>query len=339
MHKGIPKLKTLETFIQINASPQTVWSILDDLQRYSEWNALVPELSGLTIVGQQVVGRLVQPNTPEIPLSPVLTNIVGARELRWISVVPGDEGFSAEHYFILSLNKDGGTDLVHNEDFDGPAIAFMWDNIDTNGRDGYNQMNVDLKARAEAFGEADISLHPAVDGGVSSASSQEELKLHCKCDHDQIEVSLSRAITHNHLCGCSQCWKPDGALLAQTAVVPRGALQVSANEHKLCSPDASQKILRHACSECGVHMFGRVEDEHHHFFGLEFVHPELASEPVAAPEFAGFVSSLIESGTSPSKMEAIRKKLKGSGIEPFDAFSSELMDLIAWHKVKLKNTM
>jgi hypothetical protein len=95
----------------MDAAPQTVWSILDDIARYPEWNSLVRELHGLTIMGETVTGRMVLQNTPEIQLEPVLTRIVGGRELRWITTVPGEKGFTAEHYFILTPTANGGTHL------------------------------------------------------------------------------------------------------------------------------------------------------------------------------------------------------------------------------------
>jgi S-(hydroxymethyl)glutathione synthase len=141
---------------------------------------------------------------------------------------------------------------------------------------------------------------------------------------------------HNHLCGCSKCWKPAGALFAQVAVVPAGTLHVTANAEKLRVIDPSQSIRRHACRDCGVHLFGRVDDVDHHFYGVDFLHPELAIEAeVPPPEFAGFTSSLIEAGENPSHMKAIRKRLSELGVPPYDAFSPELMDIIAWHKVKI----
>ena len=328
-------MKTLETVIDIDASPQTVWSIMDDLERYPEWNALVPELKGRTTVGEVVEGKLVQPNTPVLPLAPTLTRIVGARELRWITVVPGDEGFSAEHYFFLTPTSEGGTHLVHNEDFDGPAIAFMWDGIDTNGRQAYNQMNVDLKARAEAAKAAPVNLHPAVDSGKATLHSDALRTLRCHCANDAVVVELAVPLLHNHLCGCSKCWKPEGASFAMTAVVPSGAMKVVEHGEKLTIVDPGQSIQRHACTACGVHMVGRVPDSDHHFYGLEFVHPELSSAPAPVPEFAGFVSSIIEAGANPSEMEAVRGRLGKLGIAAYDAFSSELMDIIAWHKVKI----
>ena len=53
------------------------------------------------------------------------------------------------------------------------------------------------------------------------------------------------------------------------------------------------------------------------------------------PEFAGFVSSLIETGTSPSLMEAIRGRLAALRIPAYDAFLPEIMDLIGWHRRKI----
>ena len=46
------------------------------------------------------------------------------------------------------------------------------------------------------------------------------------------------------------------------------------------------------------------------------------------------MNSLIETGTSPSLMEAIRGRLAALRIPAYDAFSPEIMDPIAWHRRK-----
>ena len=334
-------MKTLKTEVTIDALPQTVWSILDDLEKYPEWNSLLPELRGRTTVGSIVKGRLVQPNMPVIPLSPTLTRIVGARELRWMSIVPGEQGFSAEHYFELQPSEDGGTHLVHNETFDGPGVSQLWPAVEANGAPAYRQMNMALKARAEARANSPVRLHPSVDAGLSSVQKiADNASIRCRCPERQVEILLTVNWSHNHLCGCSKCWKPTGAAFAQIAVVPRDALMIAHNEAKLAIIDSKQSIQRHACRECGVHMFGRVEDTNHHFFGVDFIHPELAvDQPCEAPEFAGFVSSIIGSGADPSMMQAVRTRLKALRIPAYDVFSPELMDIIEWHKVKLANSI
>lgn len=82
-------------------------------------------------------------------------------------------------------------------------------------------------------------------------------------------------------------------------------------------------------------MYGRVGNKNHPFYGLDFVHSELSGEKGwAPPEFAAFVSSVIESGTPPSKMPAIRTRLREIGLEPYDCLSPVLMDCIAIHIAK-----
>jgi S-(hydroxymethyl)glutathione synthase len=84
-------------------------------------------------------------------------------------------------------------------------------------------------------------------------------------------------------------------------------------------------------------MYGRIENKGHPFYGLDFVHPELFQEAgSAAPQFAAFVSSVIEAGVKPEQMESIRGKLKELGLEPYDCLSPALMDAIATHVAKSK---
>ena len=134
---------------------------------------------------------------------------------------------------------------------------------------------------------------------------------------------------HNHACGCSKCWKPDGALFSVIGVVPVDAVKVTANENKLKVVDPSAVIQRHACKDCGVHMYGRIEKDHP-FKGLDFVHAELSDDKGwQEPQFAAFVSSIIEQGTDPEKMGDVRKKLNSVGLETYDCLSPALMDAIA----------
>ncbi|MGZ9076689.1 MAG: S-(hydroxymethyl)glutathione synthase, partial [Burkholderiaceae bacterium] len=143
-----------------------------------------------------------------------------------------------------------------------------------------------------------------------------------------------------HVCGCTKCWKPSGALFSQVAVVPRDKLSVTANQDKLKVVDESATIKRHACRECGVHMYGRIENKNHPLFGVDFIHTELSRDRGwAPPEFAAFVSSIIESGADPANMGAVRSRLKALGLEPYDCLSPPLMDAIATHAAKVSGML
>lgn len=178
-----------------------------------------------------------------------------------------------------------------------------------------------------------ISIHPAVDGGLVPADPDfAGGTLRCHCARDPVTVEITSQCAHNHVCGCTRCWKPEGALFSQVAVVPRESLKVTANDSKLAVVDENAAIRRHACKECGVHMFGRIDNLAHPFYGLDFIHTELSSESGwAPPQFAAFVSSIIESGTDPAEMTGIRERLRQLGLAPYDCLSPELMDAIAAH--------
>jgi S-(hydroxymethyl)glutathione synthase len=87
-------------------------------------------------------------------------------------------------------------------------------------------------------------------------------------------------------------------------------------------------------------MYGRIENAKHPFFGLDFIHTELSSEQGwSAPEFAAFVSSIIESGAPPDQMGAVRARLKELRLEPYDCLSPALMDAIATHVAKASGAL
>ncbi len=186
-----------------------------------------------------------------------------------------------------------------------------------------------------------VRIHPAVDAGVQPGTANfAGGMLTCKCSKAQVTVSIKGDVAFNHVCGCTKCWKPAGALFSQIAVTPRDNMQVTANENKLKMVDSSAAIQRHACTGCGVHMYGRIENKNHPFHGFDFVHTELSADAGwAAPEFAAFVSSIIESGTKPELMGAVRSRLVELKLTPYDCLSPPLMDLIATHAAKAKGVL
>jgi S-(hydroxymethyl)glutathione synthase len=188
---------------------------------------------------------------------------------------------------------------------------------------------------------AKISIHPAVDDGVKPGSqSFAGGTLQCKCATNPVEVTVGSQSAYNHVCGCTKCWKPAGAMFAMVAVAPRDKVQVTKNADKLKVVDANATIQRHACTGCGAHMYGRIENTKHPFYGFDFIHTELSKQPGwSAPEFAAFVSSVIESGTPPDQMPAIRARLKELHLEPYDCLSPGLMDFIATHVAKASGAL
>ena len=176
-----------------------------------------------------------------------------------------------------------------------------------------------------------VSIHPSVDSGIKPAAKDfAGGTLVCKCADKPVKVTITSQSAFNHACGCTKCWKPKGALFSVVAVVARDQLKVTDNAAKLQVADPNAAIRRHVCTGCGVHLYGRIENDKHPLYGFDFIHTELSPQAGwSPPGFAAFVSSIIESGADPHNMGAVRARLRSLGLEPYDCLSPELMDFIA----------
>ena len=184
---------------------------------------------------------------------------------------------------------------------------------------------------------ANVSIHPAIDNGIGPAAAANFSggTLQCKCPDRKVAVSIKGQSSYNHACGCTKCWKPAGALFSIVAAVSRDNLAVTANADKLKVVDPNAVIKRYACSACGTHMYGRIDNTGHPLYGFDFVHTELSQDKGwEPPGFAAFVSSIIESGADPANMGAVRARLEQLGLKPYDCLSPPLMDFIATQVAK-----
>jgi len=92
-----------------------------------------------------------------------------------------------------------------------------------------------------------VHIHPSIDNGVKKGSgSFSGGTLVCKCKDRPVKVGIKGDVAHNHACGCTKCWKPDGAVFAVIAVVPRENVTVLENGDKLQIVDTSATIQRKA---------------------------------------------------------------------------------------------
>ena len=163
----------------------------------------------------------------------------------------------------------------------------------------------------------------------------------CKCAERPVKVRISGQSAHNHVCGCTKCWKPEGALFSMVAVVPRDKLSVVENGDKLEIVDRSAAIQRYACRDCGVHMYGRIENQGHPFHGLR-LHPYRA---VAGQRLVGArVRRLrvVDHRVGRQARSDGRRSARGCkelGLEPYDCLSPPLMDAIATHAAKAKGVL
>ena len=142
-------MKFLKTEIKINASPERVWSILTDLEKYAEWNPFIKKAKGTVQAEQRLEVLISPPNGKEMVFKPVVKSVIENSEFIWLGrfLFPGI--FDGEHIFNLE-SLDGQTLLVQKENFRGILVPMMWNSLDTDTRAGFELMNKALKQRAES---------------------------------------------------------------------------------------------------------------------------------------------------------------------------------------------
>lgn len=147
---GRPYLsREIRTEIEIEASPEQVWSELSSLEDYEEWNPYIREAQGRVAVGRELEIHTKAPNSEERTFRPEVLVSDPDRELRWSGSLPVPGSFNGEHYFLIEPAGEGRVRFVQGEKFTGLLVPVLWGDLDTNTRLGFERMNRALKQRAE----------------------------------------------------------------------------------------------------------------------------------------------------------------------------------------------
>lgn len=139
----------ISTTIEIESTPEHLWSILTDFRAYSEWNPFIrliqgePEKGGRLLVSVQPAGG------KSMTFQPTVLIAEPNSELRWLGhlLLPGI--FDGEHYFRITPIAPSRVQFNHGEKFSGVLISLAQAKLEGVTRAGFEAMNKALKVRAE----------------------------------------------------------------------------------------------------------------------------------------------------------------------------------------------
>ncbi len=140
----------LRTEVEIAAPMDDVWRMLTDLAAYRDWNPFIISAEGWAEVGQRLTNRIRPPGGRAITFKPTVTVVEPAATLEWLGHLGLPGIFDGRHRFDLAPSADGGTVVIHSEQFDGVLVRLMRSSLDKGTMAGLVAMNRALKARAEA---------------------------------------------------------------------------------------------------------------------------------------------------------------------------------------------
>lgn len=141
-------MKELCTEIEIQASPEKVWQIITNLDKWSEWNPFIHHAIGKAQVGEKVDITFLS-GSKDMTLHCTVVKVESNRELCWKYhvILPGL--WSGEHSFTIEPMRTSQVRFIDKEIFTGLLVPLQAKDIDINSRRGFEAMDEALKARVE----------------------------------------------------------------------------------------------------------------------------------------------------------------------------------------------
>jgi len=143
------------TTFPIGASAATVWKVLTDFERYSQWNPSLPSIRGELRPGATVALTLGMPGRPSPKVTAELGDVNVGRRLTWHGNAGADWLFAGDREFVIDEQPDATVLFTYVEDAHGALFptfrAFMGRAIQRS----HDAFNAALKARAEVSGRLD----------------------------------------------------------------------------------------------------------------------------------------------------------------------------------------
>ena len=144
----------LRTFVDIDATPERVWQVLNDLPAYPEWNPFITSGEGEFVEGERVTVSVPPANAfIQSRLRPTVVEVVPCRRLRlWSRIdrlgIPGL--FHVEHTMTIT-EQDGGARFWVQDRFGGLLAPVLIRSLNRHRLAAFNAMTAALKNRVEGL--------------------------------------------------------------------------------------------------------------------------------------------------------------------------------------------
>jgi len=139
----------IKTEIDIESTPERVWSILTNFSAQSGWNPFIRSIEGPVETGGRLTVSIQPVGGKPMTFRPTVLVVTPNVELRWVGHFLFRGVFDGEHYFQIASAKPGRVSFIQGEKFSGLLVVLAKATLERGTRPGFVAMNQALKARAE----------------------------------------------------------------------------------------------------------------------------------------------------------------------------------------------
>ena len=134
--------------IEIQATPEKVWEVLTDLDKYAEWNPLLYNAEGKVAVGEKV-NLSARSASNDMNFKCSVTEVEPNSHFSWKFHVGLPFLFRGEHIFMVEPIDENRVRFIDREIFNGLLVPLQAKNLETNAKAGMVAMGDALKKRVE----------------------------------------------------------------------------------------------------------------------------------------------------------------------------------------------
>ncbi len=109
-------MKHIRTEIIINASPERVWQVLTDFNRYAEWNPFITDIQGSPVKGSRLQNTMLNGGKTYV-FNPIVTQCEPHKYFAWLGSLFVKGIFDGNHFFEIVPTGDKQVKLIQGEDF------------------------------------------------------------------------------------------------------------------------------------------------------------------------------------------------------------------------------
>jgi hypothetical protein len=142
-------MKSYEVAETIDASPDEVWAVVEDIARYPDWDSGVERVEGRLAQGEKI--KVYSEANPGRAFPVTVTELTPGRGMTWSGGMPLGLFKGVRTYRLAA--EGGGTRFTMREEYTGPLLPLIWRTM-PDLQPSFDKFARGLKARAEGGSSA-----------------------------------------------------------------------------------------------------------------------------------------------------------------------------------------